>query len=106
MACMCGDLACPSCGPAQGADPEKEKVLEWLLFDLLLNLSDVISEDWLADQLIDRLGRQPQPLVDAIQARADEWCREQQKQKEQDERLMASAPNFRKLIDGFKLKGD
>ena len=28
--CLCGDTACPSCGPAQGHDPIYEMVIEFL----------------------------------------------------------------------------
>ncbi len=49
MPCMCGDTNCPSCGPAQGHNPESELVAEWLAsfvddpkeWDQLLNDRDV-----------------------------------------------------------------
>lgn len=28
MTCMCGDLYCPSCGPAQGCNPDEESFLD------------------------------------------------------------------------------
>lgn len=28
MACLCGDIACPSCGPAQGFDPDYQAFTE------------------------------------------------------------------------------
>jgi len=30
--CMCGDTQCPSCGPAQGYNPELELVTDYLEF--------------------------------------------------------------------------
>lgn len=31
MPCLCGDTACPSCGPAQGYDPKYEAALEAII---------------------------------------------------------------------------
>ena len=44
MPCMCGDFACPSCGPAQGADLEHEAVCEALVTALPEGLVEVLEE--------------------------------------------------------------
>lgn len=49
MNCMCGDTACPSCGPAQGSNPEKEAFIE-SLFD---------EYPW----LVEHAGKEPMSLV-------------------------------------------
>ena len=43
MACMCGDLACPSCGPAQGANLEEEAFYE-MLYEKFPGLDDVFDK--------------------------------------------------------------
>ena len=47
MTCMCGDACCPSCGPAQGYDPERECVEEFIaqaIGDLTGEASAAIAE--------------------------------------------------------------
>ena len=34
MSCLCGDTACPSCGPAQGHDPVFECIVEEVVASL------------------------------------------------------------------------
>ena len=41
--CMCGDTACPSCGPAQGYDLQFEKVVEAVCH--VVNMDDVVEAD-------------------------------------------------------------
>jgi len=67
---MCGDTACPSCGPAQGHDLAFEQVCEWIAGRLLADMPPGIDVDWLAEDLADRLGRAGQDVCDAIYAAA------------------------------------
>ena len=77
MTCMCGDVYCPSCGPAQGFNPELEVVCEWL--DMLLSdLHPVLNINWLSEELANRLGKN-QDLADCMVRVAQKWDREQSK---------------------------
>jgi hypothetical protein len=44
MSCLCGDIACPSCGPAQGFDPQAEAMAEAIVTALPQGLVDVLEE--------------------------------------------------------------
>ena len=82
MACMCGDTNCPSCGPAQGFNPEFERVCEWIEYDLFCDLPEGFDLTWFSEELANQLGKQPMYLVEAIERRAKEWeieYREKQK---------------------------
>jgi len=78
MTCMCGDTNCPSCGPAQGFNPEFEVVCEWLDEVLLKDLHPVLNIDWLSEELANRLGKD-QDLADSITRVAQKWSREEAK---------------------------
>lgn len=54
MACMCGDTACPSCGPAQGCDFELEMIYEWLSA-VLDSENGVLKRLYSSDTMIDDL---------------------------------------------------
>ena len=41
--CLCGDTACPSCGPAQGHDLQFEKVVEAVC--TVVNMDDLVEAD-------------------------------------------------------------
>ena len=81
MPCMCGDTACPSCGPAQGCDPEREKFLEDLaggrfgdLFELVENQEeDRFEWSQLLTDLVDHVFEQGslRALQEMEQARAE-----------------------------------
>ncbi len=72
--CMCGDLNCPSCGPAQGYNPDFEVVCEYLAEVVLADFHPVVDVGWLAEDLADRLGRTlPQDAVDALTHAAKVW---------------------------------
>ena len=78
MPCMCGDTACPSCGPAQGYDPEFEKVCEWLQFAVFRDLPECIQGEWFAGYVADRLGKAlPQTMIDELEKAARRWGAEQ-----------------------------
>lgn len=102
MACMCGDMMCPSCGPAQGYDPDFETACEWLQYCLLKDLptffmSDVSTlmddpddpepmfigradEEELAEEVANRIGQKcSQEFIDAITREAKRWQKEQTK---------------------------
>lgn len=72
--CMCGDTACPSCGPAQGHDPDFDLVCEWLEEVILADMSAGHDVSWWAEELANRIGRSaPQDVVDAVVAAAKLW---------------------------------
>lgn len=77
--CMCGDTMCPSCGPAQGYNPQFERVCEWLEDGLLADLDPSISLEWLVEELANRLGKCSPALVQAVEAEAYWWAGEKKK---------------------------
>lgn len=102
MACMCGDTMCPSCGPAQGYDPDQELVAEWMQFHILkdmphftLRITDTlfadpddtdpmylgeVEEEELAEEITNNIGHKcSQEFIDAIVQEAKRWHREQKK---------------------------
>lgn len=83
MSCMCGDVMCPSCGPAQGFDPAFETVVEWLEFCVLADMPQAISVEWLAEDLANRLGwrDRSQEFADAVYAEALKWQRQQEERR-------------------------
>lgn len=86
MPCMCGDLYCPSCGPAQGANPEFESVCEWIAGKLLVDMPACLNADWLCEELANRLGQCSQETVDAITAEAKSWEREEYRKRREARR--------------------
>ena len=80
MPCMCGDIMCPSCGPAQGYDPAFEAVVEWMQEVVLCDFPRGFDVEWLAEELANRLGRE-QAMADAMlaAARADARARQAQR---------------------------
>jgi len=74
MPCMCGDTACPSCGPAQGHDPDFDLVVEWLFEVVLNDPPQGFDSEWWAEELANRLGTD-QGVADSILAAAKEWDR-------------------------------
>lgn len=76
MPCMCGDVMCPSCGPAQGYNPEFEALCEWIQEDVLADFPPGIDVTWLAEELGNRLDMQPHYLLTALKRRQEEWTRE------------------------------
>lgn len=89
--CMCGDTACPSCGPAQGANPEFEMVCEWLQEVVLADMAHVIDCGWLAEDLANRLGNAPEPVMHAIAVAAAEWTRARERKHREERRLRYAA---------------
>lgn len=54
--CMCGDIYCPSCGPAQGVSPQEEAIVEWITEYIRRTFVDYEYEDAIRielDTLID-----------------------------------------------------
>lgn len=76
MACMCGDTGCPSCGPAQGYNPEYELACEWISEVVLRGLSPVIDANALSVVIADGLGGD-QEVIDAVISAARRWRREE-----------------------------
>lgn len=77
---MCGDTACPSCGPAQVFNHEFELVCEWLddLVDWpghLLYGEDEPDPALLNEHLADVLGRVSDELREALIMEAKRWKR-------------------------------
>ena len=64
---------CPSCGPAQGYNPEFEALCEWFDIDVLTGISDLLDTYQLAEEIINRLGSQPDYVIEAIKRRMHEW---------------------------------
>ena len=85
MTCMCGDSMCPSCGPAQGYDPEFEIVTEWLQFGLLEGLHESINEDWLTNELAQRLSGSSPQFIEAIVREAQDWAIRERRRNSQGE---------------------
>ena len=82
MPCMCGDTNCPSCGPAQGHNPMFERVCDWM-YDVLAGVGgEAIDGVWLSEAVADRLGKEPQWFVEAIERRVREYEAEQRDRKE------------------------
>ena len=54
MACMCGDIMCPSCGPSQGYDPGEIAFKEWLQYTLFDTVPDIIDTYHLAEVVASR----------------------------------------------------
>jgi len=83
MACMCGDTMCPSCGPAQGYNPDFEIVCEWLEHCVLVDFpgqDGIIDVMWLAEDIGDRLGKHcEQETLDMLLNEAHQWARENQR---------------------------
>jgi hypothetical protein len=78
--CMCGDPNCPSCGFLLGANPEFEMVCEWLEVELLKGFSPAINEEWLVEELANRLEKSK--LSDAVLDVASAWSREQRTRRD------------------------
>lgn len=75
MPCMCGDIMCPSCGPAQGYNPDLEIVMDFFLEKILADLPPCLDALWLAEDLVDRFGRTlSQDSIDCITQDAKEWA--------------------------------
>jgi len=52
VSCLCGDLGCPSCGPAQGADLAREAFVDSLC-EKHPDLLDVLDDHPFIDEMID-----------------------------------------------------
>lgn len=74
MACMCGDTACPSCGPAQGCNPAEELVAEWMAEVVLKDVPAIQGTDDLAWEVTRSLGRQSQWVAEALESAARQWA--------------------------------
>ena len=65
MSCMCGDTSCPSCGPAQGFNPEQVAVVEWLAG--IVELPEVLEPFVVVDLIVDAIGEHaPEYVIDAL----------------------------------------
>ena len=72
--CMCGDPYCPSCGPAQGYNPDEELVTEWLAE--VIKWPDIIDSGEATYVVVKAIGEYgSQDLVDAMTADARNWAR-------------------------------
>lgn len=79
MPCLCGDTNCPSCGPAQGYNPEAELVCEWLTEVVFADAGNKDFPSWvdipnLASIVAERFGFD-QDIADLFVKRAKEWDR-------------------------------
>jgi hypothetical protein len=75
--CLCGDTNCPSCGPAQGADPNFDMVVEWFAEVILADYPAFIDPLALAEDLVDRLGRKcAGPVAELLVAEAARHAQE------------------------------
>ena len=70
MSCLCGDTACPSCGPAQGHDPAFEAVCEWIYDDGLADFPPIIDRWALAEELANRLNDADPNMASALESAA------------------------------------
>ena len=77
--CMCGDSACPSCGPAQGYDPAYELVVEFLCESFATPCGDIVNPEWLSETVADVLGKD-QEMADALLA----WAQRKQRAYRQE----------------------
>lgn len=80
MSCLCGDIACPSCGPAQGFDPGHEAMCESIASALPEGLVDVLEEAGWEDEdgdayehIVELVVRARQDALDGIKAQLDSW---------------------------------
>lgn len=73
--CMCGDIACPSCGPAQGFNPVEQMVQEWIGEVILEDCPECLDAEWLAEYLTQQFG-QHQNIADALESAAVGWSRD------------------------------
>ena len=73
MPCMCGDVMCSSCGPAQGYNPAFEAVAEWMQEVVLADFPVGFDVAWLAEDLANRLA--DAGLQEAMESAAAVWAR-------------------------------
>ncbi len=79
MPCMCGDTACPSCGPAQGFDPVREMVFDWVMGTLFSGgyapTEEPDGNEGIAEAITDWLGQHPE-IADAVEKEARRFARD------------------------------
>ena len=73
--CMCGDYMCPSCGPAQGYDPQFELIVEKLSDRLEAFLEGIVKLD----------GPQMDSLLELIAGKVADILDTQQQERIADE---------------------
>ena len=75
MTCMCGDPYCPSCGPAQGVNIDREQVEEWLACAVFADLPDAINIEWMAGYVAEALGKHCEVVtLDSLIIDARHWA--------------------------------
>lgn len=73
MPCLCGDTACPSCGPAQGYDLKYEVVCDWL-YDICEPFPEMIDGQQMVDFILSKIGsKAPAELVTLLEVTAADY---------------------------------
>jgi hypothetical protein len=75
MPCICGDTACPSCGPAQGHNLVFDLVCSFFEEKILDGLNGLIDKTTLTEELLCRIDNRFPRIRDAIETEAQAWKR-------------------------------
>jgi hypothetical protein len=98
---MCGDTNCPSCGPAQGFDPQCERLSEWVSEVLLAAVPDVDGE--IANRVIGNILYMAYEDLARFDEMAASWARrnyENYRAKARKMREQAAKRDYEPLPDG------